>query len=244
MIEAIIYLVAIIMAETVTVFAHPVWGIAGYLVILSMLTVHAALGAQYPHRPLLLSLCLVPLVRVVSLSMPLTDVPRIWWYPVIYTPLLVATIIMKRILNYTREDVGLTLKRFWVQIAFGGAGLLFGGIEYLILKTEPLVVNLAWQQIWLPSLILLVCTGFVEELIFRGVLQHSAVRAFGWWGIIYVSMLFAVLHMGFYSWIDVAFVFVIALCFGWVVRKTGSIFGVSLSHGISNIILYLILPFF
>lgn len=50
--------------------------------------------------------------------------------------------------------------------------------------------------------------------------------------------------MGFLSWIDVVFVFVVALFFGWVVKKTGSLFGVTLAHGITNIVLYLIIPFF
>ena len=88
----------------------------------------------------------------------------------------------------------------------------------------------------------MVCTGFVEELIFRGVLQRSAVEAFGWWGIIYVSLLFAVVHLIHQSLIDIAFVFVIAIFFGWVVKKTGSIFGVTLSHGIANIVLFLVAP--
>ena len=46
--------------------------------------------------------------------------------------------------------------------------------------------------------------------------------------------------MGFLSWIDVTFVFIVALFFGWVVKKTGSLLGVTLSHGITNIVLYLV----
>ena len=88
-------------------------------------------------------------------------------------------------------------------------------------------------------------TGFVEELIFRGVLQQTAVEVFGsWWGIVYVSLLFAVLHIGFLSLIDVVFVFFVSLFFGWVVKKKGSLFGVTLAHGITNILLYLVVPFF
>jgi hypothetical protein len=116
--------------------------------------------------------------------------------------------------------------------------------EYLILKPEPMVIELTWQEIWLPALILLMCTGFVEEFIFRGVLQRTAMGVFGWWGIVYVSLLFATLHMGFLSGIEVAFVFVVALFFGWVVKKTGSLLGVTLSHGITNIMLYLVASFF
>ena len=123
-------------------------------------------------------------------------------------------------------------------------GVVFGIAEYLILMPEAMIAELAWQALWLPALMFLLCTGFVEEFMFRGVLQHSAVGAFGGWGIVYISLIFAILHLGFLSWIDVAFVFVVALFFGWVVNKTGSLFGVTLSHGVTNAVLYLVVPFF
>ncbi len=176
--------------------------------------------------------------------MPLADIPQIWWYLIIYTPLLAAAIVVMRILNYRPGQVGLTLKWFPVQLVIGLTGVVFGVAEYFILAPEAMVAELTWQEVWLPALILLLGTGFVEEFIFRGVLQRSAVEAFEGWGVIYVSLLFAILHIGFLSWIDVVFVFVIALFFGWVVKKTGSLLGVTLSHGITNILLYVIFPFF
>ena len=248
MINAIIYLLAITIAEAVTIAVGPVWGIVCHIVILVAVMVHSAVATEHPQRQLLLSLALVPLVRIISLSMiflivPLTNIPQIWWYPIIYTPLLAAAIMAVRILHYRPEQVGLTIKRFKVQLVVTLTGVAFGIAEYFILRPEALVAELTWQVIWLPALILLLSTGFVEEFIFRGVLQHSAVGAFGGWGIIYVSLLFAILHMGFLSWIDIIFVFVVALFFGWVVKKTGSLLGVTLSHGITNIVLFVVAPF-
>jgi len=76
------------------------------------------------------------------------------------------------------------------------------------------------------------------------VLQRSATGVFGWRGIVYVSVLFAILHMGFHSVPDVLFVFGLAMFFGWVVKKTGSILGVTLAHGLTNIMMFLVFPFF
>ncbi len=59
-----------------------------------------------------------------------------------------------------------------------------------------------------------------------------------------MSLLFTVMHLGFLSLIDVVFVFLVALFFGRVVKKTGSLLGVTLAHGATNIILHLIAPFF
>ena len=242
--EAIVYLLAIALAEAATVLYVPLVGIVGHIVIMVALILHAALATKYHYRELLLSLALVPLVRIMSLSMPLANIPQIWWYPIIYIPLLAAAIVVFRLTGYKAQDVGLTFRLLRVQLVVGLTGVLFGVAEYFILTPQPMVAEFAWQTIWLPASILLVCTGFTEEFIFRGVLQRAAVERLRGWGIVYISLLFATLHIGFLSWIDVAFVFVVALFFGWMVEKTGSLLGVSLSHGITNILLYLVVPFF
>jgi len=241
----IIYLLVITAAELVTVLVQPVWGVVCHAVVLASVVVHAALASDYSYRDFVLSLALVPLVRIISLGMPLVNIPQIWWYPIIYIPLLITAIVVMRILGKRAREVGLSFSSFPVQLAVVPSGLLFGVAEYFILTPEPMITELTWQAVWLPALIFLVCTGFVEEFIFRGLLQQTAVAVFGSWrGIIYVGLLFAVLHIGYLSVADFIFVFAVALFFGWVVKRTGSLFGVTLAHGITNILLYLILPFF
>ena len=242
--EALVYLLVITIAEIVTVIIEPMWGIVCHIMVLVAVILHSALISRQTHQQLLLSLALVPLVRIISLSMPLVNIPQIWRYPVIYAPLLVAAVMVARILNLRAKDIGLSLGFFPVQLVVALSGLVFGVAEYFILKPGPEIVELTWQAMWLPALIFIACTGFVEEFIFRGVMQHTALGALGWWGIVYVSLLFAILHMGFLSWIDLAFVFAVALFFGWVVKRTGSLLGVTLAHGITNIVLYLVVPSF
>jgi hypothetical protein len=130
-----------------------------------------------------------------------------------------------------------------VQLLVGALGVGLGIAEYLILKPDALVDELTWQQAWWPALILLVATGFGEELVFRGVMQSASAEALGKAVIPYVAIVFAALHVGYKSAPDVAFVFLVALFFGWVVAKTGSLLGVTLSHGIANVVLYVIVPF-
>ncbi len=241
--EALVYLVVITVAEVITVAIEPVWGIVCHIMVLVALILHSALAGKRAYQQLFLSLALVPLVRIISLSMPLANIPQIWWYPIVYAPLLVAALQVIRLLGFSLEQIGLNFKRISIQLAVALAGFVFGVVEYFILTEEAQATGLVLQETWLlAAFLLMVCTGFVEELIFRGVLQRSAVEAFGWWGIIYVSLLFAVVHLIHQSLIDIAFVFVIAIFFGWVVKKTGSIFGVTLSHGIANIVLFLVAP--
>jgi len=57
---------------------------------------------------------------------------------------------------------------------------------------------------------MLVYTGFLEELIFRGIIQHNAITYFKpGIGIFFVALLFAVMHTGNLSFLDVVFVFFI-----------------------------------
>ena len=241
--EAIVYLLAITIAEVISVYVVPVWGIACHIIILVTVILRSALTSGQTHQQLLLSLALVPLIRIISLSIPLANIPQVWWYPIIYAPLLVAAFEVMHILGYGLGQIGLNFKRIPVQLAVASTGFVFGVVEYLILVEEAEASTLILQETWLLSaFLLLACTGFVEELMFRGVLQRSAVGAFGWWGIVYVSLLFAVVHLIHQSLLDIVFVFVIALFFSWVVKKTGSLFGVTLAHGITNIVLFLIAP--
>jgi LysM repeat protein len=130
-----------------------------------------------------------------------------------------------------------------IELLIGVLGLGFGFIEYLILRPEPLVAELRWDLIWLPILILLVFTGLLEEVIFRGMLQSTATQHLGRLGVLYVAVLFAVLHLGYRSLLNLLFVFGVALLFGLIAQRRGTLLGVSISHGLTNISLYLVFPF-
>ncbi len=243
---AILYLIAITGAEVVTNFFSPVAGVICHAILFVALIVHSSLTAESPTRKLLLALCLAPLTRVMSLSMPLAQFPPIYWYLIIYPPLFLAAWVAMRRLNFTARETGLTARKLRWQLVVALTGIIFGVGEYLILRPEPLISELYWGTVLLAAFVLLAGTGFVEEFIFRGVVQRASIEALGRWGLVYVALVFAVLHLIHYStnpW-DIPFVFAIALFFGWVVNKTGSLLGVTLAHGLTNITLYLIIPLF
>ena len=256
MLRAIIYLLCIIIAE-ITAVVLPIQnpdlvtlGLAFYGILLAAMIIDAARMDRFYQGKLVLSLTLIPLTRIFSLMLPLTQVSQIWWYPVIYLPLLVAAVVVARELEYKPSDIGITLRGWPKQLIVPFLGLGLGYLEYSILKPAPLVDGLSWSNAWLPAILLFVSTGIVEELIFRGVMQKSAVDLFGARGIIYVSVIFAVLHIGWavgpdaggLAWLDIAFVFGVAVLFGWIVKKTGSLLGVILCHGIINVVLFIIGP--
>ncbi len=239
----LIYLAAIAGAEATTALVDPMWGVTLHFVILFSLVLHSALVGKHPLHRLLLALGLAPLIRILSLSMSLAQFSQIYWYALISIPLLAGIFAVIRVLNLRPREIGLTLGQVPFQglVALTGVGL--GLVAYLILKPAPLVTALGWPESIVPVLILLVATGLVEELAFRGVMQRTAEEVLGSWGWVYIAVLYSVLNIGHLSAGHSLFVLSVALFFGWTVKRTGSILGVSLCHGLINVGLYLIFPF-
>jgi len=238
-----VYAAAIATAEMVTALVDARWGVGLHVVILWTLLLHFAWAKEVSEGRALLALCLAPLIRILSLGMPLEDVDLVYWFLITGAPMIVAALVVARTLGLTRYDLGLTVRAMPVQLAIGALGVGVGIAEYFILKPDPLIDELTWQQAWWPALILLVATGFGEELVFRGVMQSASGDVLGRAAILYVAIVFAVLHVGYKSAADVAFVFLVALFFGWAVARTRSLLGVTLCHGIANVVLYIIVPF-
>ena len=93
----------------------------------------------------------------------------------------------------------------------------------------------AWKSLPLVSLGILFFTAWPEEFLFRGLLQNmlsrtSASELAGWWT---ASILFGFSHItngGFPNWRYVILASIAGLFYGWIWRKTGSIFASSLLH--------------
>jgi len=187
----------------------------------------------------------VPLIRIVSLTMPLGRFAETYWFLAAGLPVFGAALVIMAGLGLRPRDVGLRIGRpgFYLHPLVIVLGLFLGLAEYHILRPDPLIDDLTLRQFVAPALVLMLATGFLEEFIFRGILQHAATRALKSLPILYVSLIFAILHIGYRSATDLLFVFLIALLYGWVVRRTGSIIGVSVSHGVTNITLFLVVPF-
>jgi len=247
---AIATLAAFATAELLTTYGSPIAGIALHAVILTVLIAATSLtrepgppATSAPMSRLLYSLTLVPLIRILSLSMPLARFDPVFWYLMAGLPVFMAALVIMGPLGLRPGAIGLRLNWSPLQPLVIALGFGLGIIEYQILRPEPLIGELTLARFILPALILLVATGFLEEFLFRGILQTTASEALGGAAVIYVSVVFAILHIGYRSATDVLFVLGIALIYGWVVRRTGSIMGVSMSHSITNIMLFLVVPF-
>jgi len=238
------YILLIVLAEVLTSFVSPSYGLVLHsLILLSLLVVSSLKHGEGSVSGFYLSLSLAPLIRVISLSVPLASFPRYAWYIVVNVPVLVAALALMRVRGIGFKDAGVKLGKprdvAWIALT----GIPLGFIDYLILRPESIATGLSFSGVLLLALGLGLSTGFVEELIFRGLMQPKAVEVFGERrGLVAVAAVFASLHIGWLSPLDLVFVFSVGLFYGFMTLRTGNIIGVTLSHGLTNVVLFLIAP--
>ncbi len=237
------YLLVVALAEVLTALVSAELGMTLHAILLVGLTIRGASWQLGAERRLAMALTMAPLTRLISLAMPLTNLPQMAWYPIVSVPLLIAAWLIIRQLRVSRAELGLRSGNLPLQLMLMGCGLGLGFVEYIILAPPPLTTEFSWSTLALSAALLAVSTGFTEELIFRGLLQSVATPTLGRWALVYVSLLFAALHIGYLSFLDIVFVFGVGLLFAHIVRWSGSILGVSLAHGATNVTLFLIMPY-
>lgn len=201
------------------------------------------------------ALILIPLIGLIRFSMPLEAVERIYWFIIIGIPLFLVVILLIRHMKMQLRDVGLVSNFSLIQFFIALTGVFFGFCEYLILKpvlSEDMILKpgvfineLTPVNLAISGFILLIFSGLLEELAFRGIVQTKAEAVIGKTAsIFFSSVLFMLMHIGFKSTPDLIFVFLVGAFYGYVFQKTGNLWGITLSHGITNIVLFLIAPVF
>ena len=211
--------------------------------ILVVLLLHSTIAENTIFSNLYASFSIVPLIRILSLCIPLMHFEYILWFLIVAVPLFAAIFTCIYLQRIDPQSVGLKipLRR---DVPFTGGIILLaipvGMVEYYMLEPEFMIgAHASWA---VPILILLSCTGFLEELLFRGLLQHTFTEAVGMRGILILSVVFGFLHLG-NSWLDCMLAGEIGLIYALVVRKTGSIYGVSIAHGVINVMLFMVMPY-
>ncbi len=248
------YLLLVTCAELLIIY-DPKAGIALHAIILFALLLHSALEYDTDKNlsKFLMAFVLAPLIRILSLSMPLVQFSWLSRFMLISIPIFIAIFTCMWLQELRPKDVGLFTPHLRNTPIEAGVILLaipFGILEYQILKPAPLLglasaSGSGAMNFIAVSLIFIVCTGFTEEFAFRGLLQYNAIRLMSKWsGIIFVATVFGVLHVGNLAILDCLLAFSVGFIYSIVREKTGSIYGISVSHGIINTVLFLVAPLY
>lgn len=244
------YLAAVTIGEAFAARGEAFPAIAVHLAVLFSLVFHAAtMSARAPDLArFLMAMSLAPILRVLSLSVPFWRFTIVEWLAIMSVPLLAACYAVLRALPLPLRAAGLNLgpvRQLPWQVAVALTGIPLGAAEFLLLRPDPWIADHTLASLAFAIVAIALATGLAEELIFRGILQNVGNRVLGATsGILYVTVVFAALHLGSGNVADVAFAFLVGLFFAWFVLRTGSLLGVVAAHTLINVMLYLIVPLY
>jgi hypothetical protein len=242
-----IYIFIFSFAEILAV-VDPLWGFIAHCFSIPLIGIHVSVCHRIDQDSSKLALALspIPLVRIVSIASPVVQFTILQWFLVISMVLFSSILITIVLIGDEMSDYGFKMpsrKHYPLELAIIFCGLIFGYVEYQILSPTSLVETLTLVGLIAPLVALYLGTGLLEELLFRGVIQRHSIDSLGkWQGIIFTNLIFMILHTGWESGLDLIFVGIVGVIFSIVVERTGSIIGVSFSHAITNLSLFVLTP--
>ncbi len=191
---------------------------------------------------LYLAITLIPLIRIISLSIPLTNVPQFLVFAVVGIPLFIAGAIVAKLLGLTANAMGFKLVKLQNQLLFGLMGLPLGYIEFLVLKPS-LNYNPTPKETIVWAAVIILFTGLLEEFLYRGILYNVFSRLLGYKKAAYfTSILYAAMTVSGNSFLNTAYAFLLSVLFCRLFYELKSIWGLSFAHGLINVSLYIICP--
>lgn len=238
------YVAYVGLAEIVTGYVSATWGVGLHAFLLLALVVHAARSNPLTSgRELYTAMALLPIVRVLSLTIPLglADVPiRL---ALVNAPLIGATVVAAVVLGYDRRAIGLRIGFVPLQLLVATSGIPIAFVGWELIQPAPIEARAEFGALLWPVTSLVLFTGFSEELLFRGVLQQAAIRSLGaGLGIGYAALLYGIMHAGLHSGQQVVFATMVGAFFGFAAYRTRSLLGVVLAHTVTAVFLRMVFP--
>ena len=190
------------------------------------------------------ALMLLPILRLVNLSMPVFFNTTLYTFVFVYGPLLVPLALIVINQRSSFESIGITAKNLPVYIIISiPLGFLLGLGEYLTIRPGYLIKELSIVNLLILTFIMVFFVGLVEELIFRSILQTRLEDALGVKeAVLIAGLLFGLMHSGYGTFHEVLYTGFVGLFMGFAFYKTKSLPFVVVLHGLVNVFLFGILP--
>lgn len=193
-----------------------------------------------------LPLMLLPLLRLVNLSVPVFFETTLYAFIFTYSPLAIAAAAVIKYQQISLEEIGITTKNFPIYIVLSvPLGFLLGLGEFLTIQTGYLIPDLTFGNLLKLTLVMVLFVGLVEELIFRSILQTRFEKVMdARAALIITSLLFGLMHSGYGTFYEIFYTSFAGFIIGFVFYKTRSLPLIATLHGFTNVFLFGILPYY
>lgn len=233
---------ALIVAQAFVLFGESAVAEIAQIVVFGFLAVGYLVWRREPHRQMMLALALLPLIQLVSLSLPTRLIPTLEWFVIIGIPTYVLIVLAAYRLELRPYELGLRLTRWQPQARIVLVGAILGIPGYLILQPAPLVPDPTPLNVASAALIVALFGGFLEEGLFRGVIQSVAERSLARRSIAVSAFATGLLYSTSLDIRYVAYAVLVGILFGSIVRRTGSLVGVAGGHAALFAVQLVLLP--
>ena len=197
-------------------------------------------GVRKIHQAFLL----LPVFRLVNLSIPIFLKVNLYSFVFIYASLAMSAIIATTHQNIVFEKKKDVLKRIWIYLPLSVlAALVFSEAEYMLIGARSLIPDISQVNLLELIVIMVFVVGLMEELIFRVILQTRLEEFLGpVAGILFASLLFGIMHSGYGTPYEMGFTFLVGCFLGYCFYKTRSLPLVIMINGLTNVFLFGIIP--
>jgi len=189
-------------------------------------------------------LLLLPLFRLLNVSMPIFFTVSLYSYPLIYAPMFLPIYLIMKDGFLSRLEAGITFKGFWFYLPLAVAvGFSLGWGEYNVLRPAMLLPNVNVENVLILSIIMILFVGLVEEFVFRSALQTVLEARMGSAaGLLTASVIFGFMHSGYRLPQELIYVSFAGVVFGLLFWMSKSLPVIAVAHGVTNISLFLVAP--
>jgi membrane protease YdiL (CAAX protease family) len=184
------------------------------------------------------ALALIPLMRLVSVSVPFGGRSEV------SQSLVVAAVMLPAIawaLWIARLRTAKFVPRDAVDVLIVALAFPLGSAAYFLLRPESLVEGNGWADLGLAAVAVSVA-AIVEELIFRGFVQTAFVRLYGSSAALWSTAAYVISYLAVRPGRFIVLAAALGLLFGWVVHRTGCVASVAASHALLNVALVVLVP--
>lgn len=242
-----------LLAEIVYTRFDPLIGIGLYTLAILALLIQLGL-TLYPsqaHGNASMTLMAFAVIRITTLTLQHLQIRREYQLGLIALGALVTVAITTRNTHFDPQPGALTslTASALLQVTAVLAGVALGTVFYALtdahlvpkLVVLPITVDITALGIGILAVTLF---GFIEEIVFRHLLQRTTSMVFGISGVLIIAALQAALMVGYLSPGPVLFALLISMLFSLLSRACGTVLGVALGRSFANLVVFVLGPLF
>jgi membrane protease YdiL (CAAX protease family) len=190
------------------------------------------------------ALMLLPVLRLINLSMPIFSATTLYTFIFVYGPLAIPVAVILIHQRDSLEQIGISMKNIGAYMVLAvPLGFLLGLGEYLTIRTDYLIPDLTFVNLLKLTFVMVFFVGLVEEVIFRSILQTRLEQALSVpEALLITSLLFGLMHSGYGTFHEILYTGFVGFIMGFAFYKTRSLPFIAVLHGFVNVFLFGILP--